>query len=85
MHLFIPPQPIAAQITIPKGKIAQVTSVDQLQDVQPKDWAFQALQQLVERYGCISGYPNGTFLGNDPAPPELGVGGRFARIYSIHF
>ena len=44
--------------------IAQVTSVSQLSDVQPTDWAFQALQSLVERYGCIAGYPDGTFRGN---------------------
>ncbi|MBW4629615.1 MAG: iron uptake porin [Brasilonema octagenarum HA4186-MV1] len=44
--------------------IAQVTSVSQLSDVQPTDWAFQALQSLVERYGCIAGYPNGTYRGN---------------------
>ncbi|MBW4627932.1 MAG: iron uptake porin [Brasilonema octagenarum HA4186-MV1] len=42
----------------------QVTNVNQLSDVQPTDWAFQALQSLVERYGCIAGYPNGTFRGN---------------------
>lgn len=44
--------------------IDQVTSVSQLSDVQPTDWAFQALQSLVERYGCIAGYPDGTFRGN---------------------
>ncbi|NEP74365.1 MAG: iron uptake porin [Okeania sp. SIO2G4] len=44
--------------------IDQVTSVSQLSDVQPTDWAFQALQSLVERYGCIAGYPDGTFKGN---------------------
>lgn len=44
--------------------IAQVTSVSQLSDVQPTDWAFQALQSLVERYGCIAGYPNQTYRGN---------------------
>ncbi len=43
---------------------AQVTSVSQLSDVRPTDWAFQALQSLVERYGCIAGYPDGTFRGN---------------------
>ncbi|GAB1544175.1 hypothetical protein NUACC21_68510 [Scytonema sp. NUACC21] len=49
----------------PKDRtIAQVTSVSQLSDVQPTDWAFQALQSLVERYGCIAGYPNGTYRGN---------------------
>ncbi|OUL35610.1 hypothetical protein BV372_10405 [Nostoc sp. T09] len=42
----------------------QVNSVSQLSDVQPNDWAFQALQSLVERYGCIAGYPNGTYRGN---------------------
>ena len=41
--------------------MAQVTSVSQLSDVQPTDWAFQALQSLVERYGCIAGYPDGTY------------------------
>ena len=44
--------------------MAQVTSVSQLSDVQPTDWAFQAVQSLVERYGCIAGYPDGTFRGN---------------------
>jgi Carbohydrate-selective porin, OprB family/S-layer homology domain len=44
--------------------MAQVTSVSQLSDVQPTDWAFQALQSLVERYGCIAGYPDKTYRGN---------------------
>ena len=43
--------------------LAQVTSVTQLSDVQPTDWAFQALQSLVERYGCIAGYPDGSYRG----------------------
>jgi hypothetical protein len=42
----------------------QVTSVSQLSDVRPTDWAFQALQSLVERYGCIVGYPDRTYRGN---------------------
>ncbi len=44
--------------------LGQVTSVSQLSDVQPTDWAFQSLQSLVERYGCIAGYPDGTYQGN---------------------
>ncbi|MDB9446202.1 iron uptake porin [Anabaena sp. CS-542/02] len=44
--------------------IAQTTSVSQLSDVRPTDWAFQALRSLIERYGCISGYPDNTFRGN---------------------
>jgi len=42
----------------------QVTSVAQFSDVRPTDWAFQALQSLVERYGCIVGYPDKTYRGN---------------------
>lgn len=48
----------------PVQAIGQVTSVSQFSDVQPTDWAFQALQSLVERYGCIAGYPNSTYRGN---------------------
>ncbi|MBN3946625.1 MAG: iron uptake porin [Nostoc sp. NMS7] len=44
--------------------MSQVTSVSQFSDVQPTDWAFGALQSLVERYGCIAGYPNSTYRGN---------------------
>jgi hypothetical protein len=33
-------------------------------DVVPTDWAYQALSNLVEQYGCVAGYPNGTFRGN---------------------
>jgi Carbohydrate-selective porin, OprB family/S-layer homology domain len=46
------------------NEMSQVTSVSQFSDVQPTDWAFQALQSLVERYGCIAGYPNSTYRGN---------------------
>ena len=46
------------------NSMSQVTSVSQFSDVQPTDWAFQALQSLVERYGCIAGYPNSTYRGN---------------------
>lgn len=56
------PQP--ASFSPPSDSLAQVTSVSQLSDVQPTDWAFQALQSLVERYGCIAGYPNQTYRGN---------------------
>jgi hypothetical protein len=42
----------------------QVTSISQFSDVYPTDWAYQALANLIERYGCVAGYPNGTFGGN---------------------
>ena len=41
----------------------QVTSVNQFSDVRPTDWAYQALSNLVEKYGCVAGYPNGTYKG----------------------
>ena len=41
----------------------QVTSISQFADVRPTDWAYQALANLVERYGCVAGYPNGSFKG----------------------
>lgn len=44
----------------------QQTSVSELSDVQPTDWAYQALKSLVEKYGVISGYSDGTFGGNRP-------------------
>ncbi len=57
-------QTTVAQLSNEANSIGQVTSVSQFSDVQPTDWAFQAVQSLVERYGCIAGYPNGTFRGN---------------------
>jgi Carbohydrate-selective porin, OprB family/S-layer homology domain len=42
----------------------RLTRVDQLGDVQPTDWAFQALKSLVERYGVVTGYADQTFRGN---------------------
>ncbi len=51
------------EIEFSSSQLAQVNSVSQLSDVEPNDWAFSALQSLVERYGCIAGYPNGTYRG----------------------
>ncbi|MFN5978914.1 MAG: iron uptake porin, partial [Pseudanabaena sp.] len=52
------------QLQLRPSAVAQnVTSVSQLSDVKPTDWAFTALQSLVERYGCIAGYPDRTFRG----------------------
>ena len=46
-----------------KGSADQVTSINQFSDVRPTDWAFQALSNLIERYGCVAGYPDGTYRG----------------------
>ncbi len=42
--------------------LEQVTSVTQLSDIDP--FWFQAVQKMVDKYGCIVGYPDGTFKGN---------------------
>jgi hypothetical protein len=45
------------------GSAEQVTSINQFSDVRPTDWAYQALSNLIERYGCVAGYPDGTYRG----------------------
>ncbi|MBP0017801.1 MAG: carbohydrate porin [Cyanobacteria bacterium SBLK] len=50
--------------TLEEDPLAELTSVRQLSDVEPTDWAYDALQSLIERYGAIAGYPNLTFRGD---------------------
>lgn len=45
------------------GARDQVTSAASFSDVRPTDWAYQALANLVDRDGCVAGYPNGSFRG----------------------
>ncbi|NET61100.1 MAG: iron uptake porin [Symploca sp. SIO2E6] len=49
-----------------RNSFGQVTSVNDLLDVSPGDWAYDALRELVEEYKCIVGYPDRTFRGNRP-------------------
>ena len=37
------------------AEAGQVTSISQFADVVPTDWAYQALANLVETYGCVAG------------------------------
>ena len=46
--------------------LGQVTNVNQLRDVAPTDWAYEALRSLVARYSCIVGFPNQTYRGSQP-------------------
>lgn len=34
-------------------------------DVPPDHWAYEALLNLAGTYGCVSGYPDGTFRGEE--------------------
>ncbi|MEM6448801.1 MAG: iron uptake porin [Cyanobacteria bacterium P01_D01_bin.105] len=56
--------PVADAVVAEPIQLAQVTSVSELDDVQPSDWAFTALQRLVEEYGCLEGYPDRSYRGN---------------------
>jgi hypothetical protein len=62
---FIAAGVAAASLAAPA--MAQVTSVSQLRDVQPTEWSYQAISNLISRYGCVAGYPNGTFQPGQPA------------------
>lgn len=44
-----------------------ITSVDELTDVNQNHWAYEALQDLVEKYDVIEGYPDHTFRGERTA------------------
>ena len=61
------PFAIAAATLCSTPAMAQVTSVSQLSDVQPTEWSYQAISNLVSRYGCVAGFPNGTFQPGQPA------------------
>lgn len=53
--------------TLVSPAMAQVTSVSQLSDVQPTNWAYQAISDLVSRYGCVAGFPDRTFKPGEAA------------------
>ncbi|TBR59750.1 hypothetical protein BLD44_018355 [Mastigocladus laminosus UU774] len=45
-------------------ELDEIINVNQLQDVTPDHWAYEALRNLVEKYQCISGDTEGNFNGN---------------------
>jgi hypothetical protein len=53
----------AVERTAATVHLAQSTSIAELSDILPDDWAFQALQNIVENYGCLRGYGDRTFQG----------------------
>ena len=62
--------PAAAVLSLACAPLAraQVSNVSpftavQFTDVMPTDWAYQALQNLVEKHGCVAGYPSDRFQG----------------------
>ena len=73
MGLMAPVASQAMDLTMPgvkqyapppsRNNLEQATSITQFSDLQPTDWAYQALSNLIEHYGCVAGYPNGTLSG----------------------
>ncbi|MGB6299196.1 MAG: iron uptake porin [Rivularia sp. (in: cyanobacteria)] len=61
---FVSNGAFAAEKITSVDELAQVTSVDQLSDIMPSHWAYQSVKSLVERYGCVAGYPDQTYRGN---------------------
>lgn len=56
---------IPGAAAVPETEVMpQVTNVSELRDVEATTWAYEALRSLVERYGCIIGYPDRSFRGN---------------------
>ncbi|MDE2701356.1 MAG: iron uptake porin, partial [Gemmatimonadota bacterium] len=52
--------------TVREYSVAQGASIRDFSDVYPTDWAYQALAELVDTYGCVAGYPDNTFRGGQP-------------------
>jgi len=50
--------------TTEAGSLGQITNASQFRDVQPSDWAYEPLDRIVQKYGCLVGYPDGTYRGN---------------------
>ena len=49
--------------------ITQVNNIEQLKDIKPTDWSYKALKSLIERYGCIEGFPKQiTQVGEESLP-----------------
>lgn len=50
-----------------KQKDSSIVSVNQLTDLEGNEWAYMAVQELVEKYDVLEGYPDGTFKGKRPS------------------
>lgn len=56
---------IAAAIVA--GTVTPAFAEQQFKDVQPTNWAYQAILQLKNTYGVAKGFPDGTFRAGQPA------------------
>lgn len=57
--------PVNAGLEMAAPQQAQVLPAGDFVDVAPTHWAYNAVNNLAESYGCLAGYPDGTFRGDD--------------------
>ncbi|MEO0987868.1 MAG: S-layer homology domain-containing protein [Cyanobacteria bacterium J06639_14] len=57
--------PVRSSPAIEAPKTAEFVTDLPATDVSPSHWAYTAVENLVEVYGCLEGYPDGTFRGDE--------------------
>jgi len=57
--------PLSPRFETSGQRLAQIFPPGNLPDVSPNHWAYTAVNTLAEDYGCLSGYPDGTFRGDE--------------------
>ncbi|MBF2016533.1 MAG: carbohydrate porin [Rivularia sp. T60_A2020_040] len=80
---YLPISPSPHPPILLSQSLTQQISVDELSDVQPTDWAYQALKSLIEKYGVITGLPDGTFKGNRALSRDEFAAGLAATLYQV--
>ncbi|KKZ11034.1 MAG: hypothetical protein TH68_09455 [Candidatus Synechococcus spongiarum 142] len=61
---------LVAQVSSPDDSSDDkfVSTIDQFSDVEdPKQWTTENLEELVDTYQCVAGFPDGTFRGEQSA------------------
>ena len=58
-------EPVPASPTSDASETAEFVTDLPVTDVSPGHWAYTAVENLFEVYGCLEGYPDGTFRGDE--------------------
>jgi hypothetical protein len=67
MKIFISALGAISAVSMIAPMAAMAEPRGQFPDVQPTNWAYQAILNLRDRYGCAVGFPDGTFRAGEPA------------------
>ena len=57
--------PVSTGLEMAAPQQAQLLPDDDFADVAPNHWAYSAVNTLTDNYGCLEGYPDGTFRGDE--------------------